>query len=93
MQPEQGGPSYHREHWWSGGLSSQSRVGQGLQGALAWCVEEEGVRTAVCEGIAGHFREHCWADVEGTGPEVGSLGRVEKPLAMLQTTRAPVVLR
>lgn len=32
-------------------------------------------------GVAEYFREDCWTIVEYTGPEVGFLGRVGKPLS------------
>lgn len=54
-------------------------MGQGLQGTLAWWVEKERVRSVVHGGVAEHFREHWWATGEGTGPEVGFLGRGDNP--------------
>lgn len=81
MQPEQGGLSYHKEHWRFGGLSTQSRMVQGLQGTLACWVVRWRVRIAVYVGVADHFREYCWIVVECMRPAMGVLGRVGKSLS------------
>lgn len=81
MQPEQGGLSYHREHWWLGGLSIQSRMVQGLWGTLACWVAKRRVNTAVYVGVSEHFREHCWIGVQCMSCEIGFLGRVGRPLS------------
>ena len=75
------GLSYHRVHWWSGGLSMQSRMGQGLQGPQAGWVGKQRIKVALCVRVAGHFQEHCRAIIKGTGREVHFLGRVGEPLS------------
>lgn len=81
MQSGPGGLSYHRAHWWSGGISMQSRMGQGLQGPQACWVGKPRIRVAVYVRVAGHFQEQCRAIVECTGREVHFLGRVGEPLS------------
>lgn len=81
MQSGPGGLSYHRAHWWSGGLSMQSRRGQGLQGPQACWVGKQRIRVAVYVRVAGRFQEHCRAIVECTGRGVHFLGRVGEPLS------------
>lgn len=47
----------------------------------------------MCVGVAEHFRGHCWTIAEGTGDEVGFLGRVGKPLSKALSHQGADMLR